>query len=156
MTSRLKAFHLMHDCLELRSSCFFRVMPLVVHASFLCYIHDFQVNIICGSCLNGQCKGMTINLWDLDWISSTLHNAVTWTPAPLWIAFSFVYRQSGLFRSTVFIGKGMLEFLMIHFLLLILFGIGLLFWFCARGLVNSIPLVDIQRDWHALLHGLSS
>ena len=25
----------------------------------------------------------------------------------------------------------------------------------AHGLFDSIPLVDIQRDWHALLHGLS-
>ena len=28
-------------------------------------------------------------------------------------------------------------------------------WCSAHGLFNGVPLADIQRDWHALLHGLS-
>ena len=28
-------------------------------------------------------------------------------------------------------------------------------WYLAHGLFNGVPLADIQRDWHALLDGLS-
>lgn len=72
----------------------------MIHTPFLCYLHVFQVNITCGSCLNGQCKGMTTYLWDIGLLEMCT------VPQPwfllLLIAFSFVYSHCGLFRSTIY------------------------------------------------------
>ena len=52
----------------------------------------------------------------------------------------------------------MLGFLMIPFRLLIFVWDRITFlvsvWCSAHGLFNGVPLANIQRDWHALLHGL--